>query len=1088
MNAMIHEVAEQQKERAGRIVPWFLKAMPASYFKQISVPMQSQHVQAIATVKELTSGELSLRMTMEEEDTGMHHVTYITSGTGTGMLHRQIQTLVIPKGLELTNVNVFSSLDGTLALNVFSFHNTAHQRTNVATKEDAQRIFAYLSELKDGKHQEAGTLAPKYSDALYGEAAMTDYLKRITTNYARQSNPRRFLIQKELYEKVRGTERTAVHIEPYKGNEDENSRCWVTIAAANVLPEVLLRLGSALVSDRGLDIGRSHMDSIRDVEGDTQDSSAAVTVLRLLVTANEGARNLNTDTEFRDILSRDLKRMKWLDNTTTELGLHQQPTLGLVKAEVITALTAMLHGPLYQTNPQAFSSISSTLEVLNSHNNYIAIADLIAQLFLDRFDPHRVPALSQEDFTTRYQGIESKINVLQNDAAVGVLGRMLVAVKMTLRTNFFNDERYALSLRIDPQLMATGQIGRSEAKPLPFGVFFCHGRHFNAFHCRFRDIARGGLRLVTPGNSDQYALESSRQFEEVYGLSHAQQLKNKDIPEGGAKGVILVNTPTIEVANRQFAMRKAVKAFTDSMLDLIVSDSVSKLVDFYQKDELIYFGPDEQIVPEDIEWIISHAAVRGYPLPDAFMSSKRDNGINHKEFGVTSEGVVVYVDVALRRSLNIDPHKDPFTVKITGGPDGDVAGNLIRILHREYGDNCKVVGIADGFGVAEDPAGLDSQELLRLVDESLPITEYSQSKLSSTGVALPVTQEEGLSRRNSMHFRVKSDVFIPAGGRPNTINAVSSSTSLLSQSHHSLVLDRQSHCTLYIAKQVLLFSFSSCLRWYRVKSDVFIPAGGRPNTINADNWQNFLDADGQPSSKLIVEGANIFITPEARTNLFDKAHVAIVKDSSANKCGVITSSCEVAGSMLLTKDEFMANKEEIVEDVLHQLRRLARFEGELLFKEYRNYPGALPAFSERISRSIGKVTDAVEAALANVQPEDPLFKELLPLIADGLPNKLVEIAGPDRIAERLPVQYQRNAIACSLASMFVYKEGIHLVETQPMDALAERAIEYYRQSRIVSELLEGLEGDDVVAVAEKNRDLIMDILRKGGARSILDIF
>lgn len=31
----------------------------------------------------------------------------------------------------------------------------------------------------------------------------------------------------------------------------------------------------------------------------------------------------------------------------------------------------------------------------------------------------------------------------------------------------------------------------TDAKPMPFGVFFCHGRHFNAFHCRFRDIARG---------------------------------------------------------------------------------------------------------------------------------------------------------------------------------------------------------------------------------------------------------------------------------------------------------------------------------------------------------------------------------------------------------------------------------------------------------------------------------------------------------------------------------------------------------------------------------------------------------------------
>ena len=55
-----------------------------------------------------------------------------------------------------------------------------------------------------------------------------------------------------------------------------------------------------------------------------------------------------------------------------------------------------------------------------------------------------------------------------------------------------------------------------------------------------------------------------------------------------------------------------------------------------------------------------------------------------------------------------------------------MAGNLIRILFRDYGSNCKVVGIADGFGVAEDPNGLDSEELLRLVKESLPITSFSK--------------------------------------------------------------------------------------------------------------------------------------------------------------------------------------------------------------------------------------------------------------------------------------------------------------------------------------------------------------------------
>jgi glutamate dehydrogenase len=64
----------------------------------------------------------------------------------------------------------------------------------------------------------------------------------------------------------------------------------------------------------------------------------------------------------------------------------------------------------------------------------------------------------------------------------------------------------------------------------------------------------------------------------------------------------------------------------------------------------------------------------------------------------------VFLDVALRE-MNMHPSQLPsshpfFTVKMTGGPDGDVAGNMIKILQREYGDKCKVVGIADATGDA----------------------------------------------------------------------------------------------------------------------------------------------------------------------------------------------------------------------------------------------------------------------------------------------------------------------------------------------------------------------------------------------------
>jgi hypothetical protein len=38
-----------------------------------------------------------------------------------------------------------------------------------------------------------------------------------------------------------------------------------------------------------------------------------------------------------------------------------------------------------------------------------------------------------------------------------------------------------------------------------------------------------------------------------------------------------------------------VRAFTDSLLDLIVDKSVKNLVDLYGKNELIYLGPDEQV-------------------------------------------------------------------------------------------------------------------------------------------------------------------------------------------------------------------------------------------------------------------------------------------------------------------------------------------------------------------------------------------------------------------------------------------------------------------------------------------------------------
>ena len=167
-------------------------------------------------------------------------------------------------------------------------------------------------------------------------------------------------------------------------------------------------------------------------------------------------------------------------------------------------------------------------------------------------------------------------------------------IKFTLKTNIYMNNRYALGLRLDPRIMVSSD---ENPRDVPFGVIFAHGRRFDGYHVRFRDIARGGLRLVTPASPEQFALESAHQFDECYGLAYAQQLKNKDIPEGGSKAVVLVDSVGMSSIGKGFVMRKSVKAFVDTILDLIVDtpETRKEIVDYYGKKEVLYLGPDEQV-------------------------------------------------------------------------------------------------------------------------------------------------------------------------------------------------------------------------------------------------------------------------------------------------------------------------------------------------------------------------------------------------------------------------------------------------------------------------------------------------------------
>ncbi|MEE8155537.1 MAG: NAD-glutamate dehydrogenase domain-containing protein [Phycisphaerales bacterium] len=961
---LIDELTQGLRQTAQDVVPWFVAQMPLMYFQDTDHATQLSHLRAIIAAR--ASGR-PIELTLRNEDGSQW--TLVRPLDYPGVLAELVSEL--PHDRPLRAAKIHTATDGQLVLDTFEFGEA--ERFN---PDDP----AQLTKLKQTIEYAA------QHEQQWSPDELTEHFHRFSAEYVLTITPLRIYRHLELFDRVTGTDGTAVSLEP----ESDPAQSRIVVAVGNATTRTMLERIATRLSRSSINIHRAYLDLIDDR------TNGSISLLGFVVQGPDGGP-LRPDSDLWRTVRKDLLRLKWLDERTLNLA-YRHPELDLTGAEIIIALCHLVHQVLVRTNPYAFELDRITRLAERNLTHAARCADLLLQ----RFDPS--DPLGEEAFQSQLQVLREQIdNEVDLEEARTVLSKFLDAIVAVRRTNVYLEDRYALAFRLDPQLLA------DDLRPdLPYGVTFVHGRSFNGFHVRFRDIARGGIRVVRTVSADQHARETERLYDEAYHLALAQQLKNKDIPEGGAKAAILLE-PGAKVP-------RSVKGFVDAMLDLVTPDSRTQqyVVDRLGQEELLYLGPDENITPELIDWIVDRAGRRGYPAPTALMSSKPGAGINHKMYGVTSEGITVFLEVALC-SVGIDPRRRPFTIKLTGGPDGDVAGNEIKILHREYGENARIVGIADASGMAEDPDGLDHDELLRLVKASLPISHYDRSKLGPHGRVVALEEADGVQLRNTMHNRILADAFIPAGGRPNT--------------------------------------------------------------IHSGNWPDYLTADGKPSSPVIVEGANIFLTPDARSRLSERGAL-IIKDSSANKCGVICSSFEILASMLLTEREFLQIKRTFVEQVLAKLRALARREAQLLMRLHRHYPPVpLPSMSERLSQVMIRTADAIEAAIDTFQRDD--IELVRRLVVDHLPPVLVATAG-DRLWTQTPRAYLRWIMAKSLAARIVYREGFESLESMPAAAIAELAARYLRLELERTRLIE-----EVDRSALPSRQRIAKLLGEAGILSTM---
>jgi len=153
-----------------------------------------------------------------------------------------------------------------------------------------------------------------------------------------------------------------------------------------------------------------------------------------------------------------------------------------------------------------------------------------------------------------------------------------------------------------------------------------------------------------------------------------------------------------------------------------------------------------------------------------------------------------------------------------------------------------------------------------------------------------------------------------------------------------------------------------------------------------------------------------------------KSGVVIMRDASANKCGVISSSYEIIANLLLTEKEFLDHKERYVADVLEILAKRAGDEARLILRRKRE-PGCSLLYTE-ISDAISQEINALYARLfAFFQGHaelclQPLFRRT---ILSHLPRLLRDTPAFRQRIRRLPVKYIYAILAAEIASSLVYQ-------------------------------------------------------------------
>ncbi|MCK5718564.1 MAG: NAD-glutamate dehydrogenase [Thiomargarita sp.] len=322
-------------------------------------------------------------------------------------------------------------------------------------------------------------------------------------------------------------------------------------------------------------------------------------------------------------------------------------------------------------------------------NNPVIIT-LLRDLFHARFQPSQEHTDNIEKITQQLETALDSVVSLDEDRILRLFFGMISA---TLRTNYFQldlngQPKSYLSFKIAPHQVA------EMPEPRPMFEIFVYSPQVEGVHLRGGKVARGGIRW-----SDR--IEDFRT--EILGLVKAQMVKNAVIVPVGSKGGFIAKRMP-KNAKRELIQAEGIacyKTFICGLLDLTDNLLNGKLISpknvvrYDEDDPYLVVAADKGTATfSDIANEISQSYK--FWLGDAFASGG-STGYDHKKIGITARGAWESVKRHFRE-LNIDIHKQDFSVIGIGDMSGDVFGNGMLLSQ-----HIKLLGAFNHLHIFLDP-------------------------------------------------------------------------------------------------------------------------------------------------------------------------------------------------------------------------------------------------------------------------------------------------------------------------------------------------------------------------------------------------